>query len=164
MEVRIDQEDSVDSKREKVCIGNVLGRRHRWEWVCCKSRRSPGLAVERRWAVGGSWKESGRLGKKRRRAVELEVVLGLQDVIKNSEASADTGLAGPPGVPGKSDSRRPVVLGRKIDSARGTGVSRVDEVLRCIGKYDGLVTRNNVESASLRVVLWRAVLVPDSQC
>jgi hypothetical protein len=82
-------------------------------------------------------KRKKRPAEEWRLPVELEIILGLEDIVENPEAAPDAHLAVPLGVPGEAEAGRPVVLVRGIDSARSALVAREEESCGSIGEPRG---------------------------
>src|SRR5271156_5403242 len=95
----------------------------------------------------------------RRLAVELKIVLALQNVVENPAPSAQAGLAGSSRVPGKSETRRKIIPVGEVRSFGGAGVAGKDESGRRISKAVRLESRNHRKGAPLGVILGRVVFV-----
>src|SRR5205814_673180 len=116
------------------------------------------------WVFGQRIEEKVRGAKEWWLAIELEIVLSLEDVIKDTEAAADTHLAVAFRVPGEAQAGRPIVAVRIIGPARRSGVSREQQARRRIGKDAGLLAQHRREGAPLQIQLGRAVFIADPEC
>src|SRR5271170_6039671 len=79
---------------------------------------------------------------KRRRAVELQIIFAFQDVVENTHAATDAGLAASGWVPGKAESRREIFLVGEVSPGRSAGIARKNQSRRRIDKPFRLKPRN----------------------
>jgi len=97
------------------------------------------------------------------RAVELQVVFALQDVIEDTEAAAKAGLAATARTPGKTDARSKVGFVRKIGPTRRPSVSGKNQTERRRRKSCRLISGDDGIGSSLSVNLRRTVLIAKPQ-
>src|SRR5262249_22638700 len=144
---------------------DIRRRRVRRKWIDCSCR--PERISEVRHCAGLSRsnsreKQSG-IGEEWRLTVELQVVLTLQHVVKHSPPAAQAGLPISEDVPGKSKPRCPVPRIGEIDSVWRARITRIYQPCRSIGESLRLQSWNHGERSSLRIFLWRAVFVANTE-
>src|ERR1700675_3535178 len=102
-------------------------------------------------------KAHGGDAKEWRVPVELEIIFGLQDVVKNPKAAAQAGLAVSRWIPGETEARRPIVFVGKIHAMRCALVAGKHEPGGSVWKHGGLQSGNNQKGAPLGVILGAVV-------
>src|SRR5580698_4221818 len=125
-QVWVDHEDctaTVDGK--KLREADIGCRWFRRKWVYSSVRLIWLLEVTYRPALrrANAVEVETRLGIKRDLAVELQVIFAFQDVVENSEAAADAGLAFPCRIPGKAEAGREVLLVREVHTGWSSGIT-----------------------------------------
>ena len=129
--------------------------RLRWERVGGRRRgiaeRISEKRVSRSLSCGGWAEVQSRIREKRRLAVELQVILALEDIIEDTKSAADTGLPVTVRIPGEPEAGRPVFRIRKV-GAIGRRVAGKNQASGGIDEARGLVARNHGERPPLGVI------------
>src|SRR5262249_27532291 len=101
--------------------------------------------------------------EERRLSVELKIVFGFQDVVKDSEPSANTCFSACSGRPRKTNTWRPVILIREIRTLRSVGIAGKQDAFWRIWKNRRLLAQSPGEGASLQIEFRRIVFIPHAE-
>src|SRR6202162_897863 len=154
----------VERKKARCCKVEVSRRRLRRKWINTAFCRQPGIGKVGNMA--GTWPHGwlviaaiGRcLAIERRSAIKLQIVLALQLVVEDPKAPAHARFAVARS-PRKSNSRRKIILIRKINASRSAFIARENQPHRSVGKSGRLEPRNDRECPARGVEFGRVVFI-----
>ncbi len=99
----------------------------------------------------------------RRRSIELQIVLTLEDVVENSEPAANRGLGIAKDVPCETQARRPIVLVGEVCALGRSGIARKDQAGGRVHKALALLAGYEAERSSLGIVFRLGIFVADAE-